>query len=153
MAKTRFKLKGQKPFSFYQNLEYFHNDSNGSLIFINNKRYYVYERSLTVLQEVMSFYLTSYQSYFKTVTKVLNSKYNNPIVLGAYFSFIKTTNLNSYENIWINYQMISDIIAENQKLIITFISGNQLIINLKINYLDKQINKIIRLKTYLQEIK
>jgi len=153
LANIRFKLKGQKPFSFYQNIEYWHNDSNGSIVFINNKKYLVYERSLRVLEHITSLYMISVKSYFKYINKVTNTAYNNPVVLSEMFAFIKTSNLKDYDNHWINYSQVREIKYFNEFVEIYFKSNNYLVIKTRANNLVKQIDKIKKVKTYLQLIK
>ena len=149
----RKSIKGLWPFCFYQNLEYYTNDSNGSILFSNNKPYLIKERSLYITNHLAKRYLTSVNSYFKALKEVISSKYNNPLYLDLKMILIASKGIKEYENIWINFSNIKNFEISNKQTIIIFHSGNKLSLNVGKNYLVKQINKIKEIESYLKKVR
>lgn len=136
--------------NFYQDIEYCYNNNYGSrLITINGKLDYKYSAKHLV-NLLCNISLTSLSSYNKSIKKLFNFKYNNPIVLNK-ITLIVIGNINSYETIFINYNNISkiDIISE-EEVLFKFYSNKELIVNKKYEYIKKQIDKINDVKRYLK---
>ena len=149
----RKSIKGLWPFCFYQNLEYYTNDSNGSILFSNNKPYLIKERSLYITNHLAKRYLTSVNSYFKALKEVISSKYNNPLYLDLKMILIASKGIKEYENIWINFALIKNYRISNDLTEIYFESGNKLVIKTSKTYLIKQISKIKEIENYLKKIR
>lgn len=149
----RKSIKGHWPFSFYQNIEYYYNDIDGTLLFSNNRKYLIKERSYYITNTIAKRYLTSISSYFNALNNIITTKYNNPLYLDSKMILIATKNIKCYENIWINFALIKNYSINNDLTKITFESGNKIVINTTKDYLIKQIIKIKEIERYLKKVR
>lgn len=136
--------------NFYQSIEYFYNNNDGTkIITINEDLTYKYSAKHLV-NILCNISLTSLNSYNKSIRKVFNFKYNNPIVLNK-ITLLVIGNINNYDTVFINYNNVYEIKSINEdKVLFKFYSNRELIINKGYDYIDKQIDKITNVKRYLK---
>lgn len=134
----------------YQNLEYFYNNNEGTLIFlINDKVQYKYSAK-HFLNYLCTLNLTSIKAYNKAINDLFSYKYKNPVVLGN-TSIILSGNSNNLETIYFNFENVIKIKESNEnESIITFKSGRAIKINKNNTFINNQIIKIEKLKRYLK---
>src|SRR5690625_3091744 len=131
------------------NIDYFKNCNEGTKIILDNKITFYKYSSKHLLNKLCLINLTNIKAYNKALSKLFNYKYLNPYCLNN-ITLIQIGNINNYNTIWINYNNIKIFkhIKENKTKIV-FYSNNKLIVNKKINYFKKQIDKIEDVKRYL----
>jgi|GEM_PF-5973629 len=136
--------------NFYQSIEYFYNNNDGTkIITINEDLTYKYSAKHLV-NILCNISLTSLNSYNKSIRKIFNFKYNNPIVLNK-ITLLVIGNINNYDTVFINYNNVYEIKSINEdKVLFKFYSNRELIINKSYDYIDKQIDKITNVKRYLK---
>lgn len=137
--------------TFYQNLEYFYNNNEGTIIILPNLVIQYQYSANHFIDYLLTLNLSSFSSYKKALAKVLNYKYNNPVVINDIL-LISSNNHKFYETIYINISQVLFINELNKdETLITFKSFKTLKILKNILYLDRQIKKIKKVKRYLYE--
>lgn len=127
-------------------LEYFTNNSEGSIIFFTDKVIYSKRSSLFVLQTLCMETLTTYEGYLKAVKKKFNYKYRIPVFLSDELCLFQTKRARDYDNLWINHSAIKYMVNHKDQVELCFISGRKLIINMKLYQLKEQLKRIEDIK-------
>lgn len=111
----------------------------------------VYEKSCqTFLNELCLEELSTFRGRVDAVKKVFLYKYNAPLFVNEKNIFLKV--MASF-NVWINIVEIDKIYKENEKVIITFLSGKVLKINTSYRTFMKNYKKIDELYKYVKKNK
>lgn len=139
-------------FSFFKNIEYIKNTASGAVIFSNNKAYFIKERSYYIVNYLCIKHLTSLNGYNDAVKNIFNYYRNIPVVLNDNLILIYTNSLKDYHNIFINFSNINEINKVKDGLLITFKSGNNLTVEISLNYYRSQLKRINKIITYLNII-
>src|SRR5690554_3670876 len=140
--------------NFYQSIEYFYNNNDGTkIITINEDLTYKYSAKHLV-NILCNISLTSLNSYNKSIRKIFNFKYNNPIVLNNDLNKTSKLNLiNFYQSIeyFYNNNDGTKIITINEDL--TYKYSAKHLVNIlcnisltSLNSYNKSIRKIFNFK-------
>lgn len=127
-------------------IEYIINHPTGSIIFFTEDMIYSKKNALSIVKSLCIEGLTTYDGYIKAVKKKFNYSYRIPVYLSEELCLFQTQRVRDYENIWINYTAIKDMINLKDKTELHFKSGKKLIINIRLNQIHEQIRRIHDIK-------
>lgn len=127
-------------------IEYIINHPTGSLIFFQDETVYSKKNALSIVKSLCIEGLTTYEGYIKAVKKKLNYSYRIPVYLSEELCLFQTQRVRDYDNIWINYCAIKDMINLKDKTELLFKSGKKLIVNIRLNQIQEQIRRIHDIK-------
>lgn len=127
-------------------IEYIINHPTGSIIFFTEDMIYSKKNALSIVKSLCIEGLTTYDGYIKAVKKKFNYSYRIPVYLSEELCLFQTQRVRDYENIWINYIAIKDMINLKDKTELHFKSGKKLIINIRLNQIHEQIRRIHDIK-------
>lgn len=150
---TIISIRTIKSFSFFQDIEYIMNNEYGSVVCLRKKQIQIKERSLYIINYICKLKLTSVKSYATGIELTLDYKYNIPILLSQQLYLCPLGNIQKYETIWINYKEISNIRLDNEKIILCFYSGNEILVEKNFSFWKQLENKVLKIEKYLEKIK
>lgn len=125
---------------------------DGTNIFINNEKFISKTNIMQIINYICYYHLFSYGGYKAAILKTFNKKQLIPIYLSEKLILIPTERIRNYENIWFNYKEVKSISKVDNKTIIEFFSGNQIIIKTSLNSLKKSIKLIEHIKKHKLKI-
>jgi len=110
-------------------LEKIINTAFGTKLICQDKDLVFKESALKMVKTLCERRLFTLEGYIQAVKKILPISYKVPLALSDNLVLFQTESSRNFTNIWINYKAIMDIREVNQKLLITFFSGNSIMIN------------------------
>lgn len=142
------KLRTERSFSFFQNIEYISNNKEGVIICINNESFQINNRAAYIIEHLCKLNFTSLLTYNKSVKYLSKYKYNLPLVLNKNLILVPSKAIKEYDCLWINYQQV---IAFKDNYIY-FESGNMINFNNTNKYWNNQVKKISEIKKLKENI-
>lgn len=96
--------------------------------------------------------LTSYETYLKSVKRILHIKTNIPIYISSKLIFFPICSIRNYECLWINYRNIKVIYNDDEKTIVIFANGERIIVNIRIGKMIKLIENVHKIISYKENV-
>lgn len=120
-------------------LEVYQNDGNMTIQKCHN---------LTYIKNLCHNHLFSYQGYIEAIKKVLGMSYKIPVYMSPYHQWIATSNIRSYDNIWINLANMKSFHKDLKGTRIVFLNGQTIAIQNKYEDIKRMIDKLNVIKAY-----
>ncbi|MCF7929969.1 MAG: competence protein ComK [Acholeplasmataceae bacterium] len=120
-------------------IEYIVNHRNGSLIYQSDAIQQSNKTNLSVIKKLCLSALFTYDGYLKAVQNKFGKSYLIPVYINEEQMFIPIKRTRDYENIWINYAALIDVVSYHDYVKIIFESKRILNINISLKSLQKQI--------------
>jgi competence transcription factor ComK len=127
-------------------IDYIVNSSNGATVY--QDQHIIYEKfsNLYFIKQKCLDALFSYEGYLKAVNKRLGRYHLIPVVIDQYQQWIPVYSPKRYDNIWVNYTAISEMIPMGSQTLICFYSGNQLLIQRTYRSLYTQVEDLLKIR-------
>jgi len=90
--------------------------------------------------------LFSYEGYVKACQKQTGKSYKIPVVIDLDTMLIPSGGIRVYETVWINYQAIQESKALDQGMMLTFISGRQLLLEMNRTQWMRQVEVLMEIR-------
>lgn len=120
-------------------IEYIINHRNGSLIFQSDSIKQSNKTNLSIIKKLCLSALFTYDGYLKAVQNEFGKSYLIPVYIDEELMFIPIKRTRDYENIWINYAALIDVVSYHDYIEIIFDSTRKLSINISLKSFQKQI--------------
>jgi competence protein ComK len=127
-------------------IEYITNNQYGSIMYTINQSKQLKKTSLSIIKRLCMESFFTYEGYLKSIKKYYPISYKIPIFINESMQFIQTKRARDDDNIWINFAAIINIKVIDQGVILEFMSGSKLFINISDHYIKSQIH-------YLEQIR
>ncbi|MBN2299672.1 MAG: competence protein ComK [Acholeplasmataceae bacterium] len=121
-------------------IEYIKNDAYGCYVFQNGKSIHNKSSNLSYIKKLCYGALFTYEGYLKAVQINHGKSYKIPLYIDDDIMLIPSGRARDFENIWINYAAIKQIIDMNQSIEVVFNSNSKLMLNISINAFKRQIS-------------
>ena len=132
-------------------IKYIINNNHGSLVFDIKTIQYKYSNT-HYLKQICTKYLKTLEGYQKSVSKILSIHKMIPLVLSNEHIYFHTKSLKSFDNIWINYNAISNVVSHNKDIKVSFYDGSSIELNISYDCYLNIIKKINVIKNYLYNL-
>jgi len=129
-------------------IEYIKHQQLSTIIYQTKRDEIINKSSISVIHDLCMKHLFSYEGYKKAIKKQLGFQYKIPIYINYHIQLIPTERVKNYENIWLNYYLISEINNLGIKSEVIFYSGRKLIVETKYHILMKQIKRLEQIILY-----
>jgi len=128
-------------------IEYIQNKTHGSTIFYQDKEVYSKRSAIYEIKNLCIQHFFSYEGYIESVKKLTQERKLIPVVMDDEHSFLPTSRVRDYENIWINVGAIYQLNPKNNEVEIVFYSGRKLYVRHSLNYLKNKIKVAMKIKS------
>jgi competence transcription factor ComK len=127
-------------------IQYIENTAEGSILYQEGAIVKLTMSNLSYIKKKCLESLFTYEGYLKAVQKKIGLKYKVPVYIDDATRMIPTKRVRDYDNIWINYASIRELIERLEGTDIIFYGNRQ--IHLKNSYktLKKQIDELERIR-------
>lgn len=130
-------------------MNYMINTPKGVEIYQNDgHKEIVQGHNLTHIKHLCKKHLFTYQGYLVSVKTVLGMSYKIPVYMSEYHQWIATSNIRSYENIWINMAYIKTYERSSDGVMIVFLNTQTLLIKNKYEEIKRMVDKLNGIKGY-----
>jgi len=133
-------------FFYHIMIDYIVNSPNGAIVYQDQQIIHEKFSNLYHIKKKCMDAFFSYEGYIKAVNKRINRYQLIPIVIDQNQQWIPTCSPKSYDNIWINYAAVSEMIPMGSQTLVCFYSGNQLHIQRTYRSLLTQVEDIVKIR-------
>lgn len=127
-------------------IEYITNNPYGSIIYTIDGNKQQNKTSLSTIKRLCLESFFTYEGYLKAIRKYYTISYKIPIYINDSMQFIQSKRARDDDNIWFNYAALTNIKAKDHGVILEFMSGTNLFINISYDSIKLQIH-------YLEQIR
>lgn len=120
-------------------IEYIINNAKGSLIYQSHSMKQSNKTNLSIIKEICISSLFTYEGYLKAVQTKFGKSYRIPVYINEEQMYMPTKRTRDYDNIWINYSALIDVVSLGDHVEVTFESQRKLCINISLKSLQRQI--------------
>ncbi len=129
-------------------IEYIKHVNLSTIIYQTNDELTINKPMLAYIKDLCHKQLFDYDGYKKAVKKQFGIKYKIPLYINSFTELIPLERIKNYDNIWINYAAISDIIKLNKGCEIIFTSGRAIMVKYSYHMVRKQIKRLEEIINY-----
>ncbi len=129
-------------------IDYIINNAFGCLVFQNGQSTQSPRTNLSYVKHLCIERLFTYEGYLKAVQHVFEKRYRIPLYLDETLMLVPTQRVRDHENIWINYASVVDLIVAEDQLTLIFSHEKKLMINLKIESFQSQIQLLNQIRKH-----
>lgn len=120
-------------------IEYIANDNKGCTVYqIESERHHPFS-ALYIVKRICLEHLFTYDGYKKSIEFLFHKIHLVPIVLSKNLILLPTERARNYENIWINIKAIQKLTKSESGIIITLMSGKQVLVHRSMKQILNQI--------------
>lgn len=123
-------------------IEYFKHDAQGIIVYQTDETIQFPITSMRYVKDLCLEALFTYEGYIKACKGLLKRTYKIPVVIDASTMLIPTSGIRKYDTIWFNFSAIREINTNPNDMVIVFVSGRKLVLNIKINQMMALFNDL-----------
>lgn len=139
-----------QPFFFSKMLNYIMNQSDGAKVFSQIGTEFYKCSALSVIKRLCKEMLFTYESRLKLTISTFDIAYKVPMYINSENLFIPTSRTRDDECIWINFHAIRDIKDQEGQVVIVFVNGDRIVIDVTKTIFERQIKIAQEIDTYMK---
>lgn len=128
-------------------IQYIKNNAQGSIIYQEERTIMLPISNLSYIKKCCLNHLFTYEGYLKAVQLHYGKSYKIPVFIDEYTMMIPIRRVRDYNNIWINFAAIDEIIENNDYIQIYFFGNRQLDIKYSIKAFKRQIDDLLIIRS------
>ncbi len=132
-------------------IKYIKNNHKGSTIYQTTENIQTSFFNLTIIKKICIKNLFTYEGFIYAYQKNFGSKTLIPIYINQNNQFFPIQKVKDYDNIWINAAAISNVLNNQNQVIVNFIDDSSLILTQKFSKIERQLKILKNLEKHIMK--